>query len=94
MGISSSCVLSVSMQSYKSICHLASLLLLLAQNIILLRYKANKKSTYVFFIFFCPLSYQDQFRDYMFLEAARRDLRVIIENKQRLVLAHATSGYK
>uniref|UniRef100_K3Z780 Protein pelota homolog n=1 Tax=Setaria italica TaxID=4555 RepID=K3Z780_SETIT len=36
----------------------------------------------------------DQFRDYMFLEAARRDLRVIIENKQRLVLAHATSGYK
>ncbi|ONM12695.1 Protein PELOTA 1 [Zea mays] len=37
---------------------------------------------------------QDQFRDYLFLEAARRDLRVIIENKQRLVLAHATSGYK
>ncbi|PAN40550.1 hypothetical protein PAHAL_7G324100 [Panicum hallii] len=37
---------------------------------------------------------KDQFRDYMFLEAARRDLRVIIENKQRLVLAHATSGYK
>ncbi|CAN6215287.1 unnamed protein product [Urochloa humidicola] len=30
----------------------------------------------------------------MFLEASRRDLRVIIENKQRLVLAHATSGYK
>jgi len=86
---------AVSMQSYESICHsLTSLLLLLAQNIILLRYKANKKSTYVFFIFFSPLSYQDQFRDYMFLEAARRDLRVIIENKQRLVLAHATSGYK
>ncbi|KAG0527909.1 hypothetical protein BDA96_06G273900 [Sorghum bicolor] len=37
---------------------------------------------------------KDQFRDYLFLEAARRDLRVIIENKQRLVLAHATSGYK
>jgi predicted metallo-beta-lactamase superfamily hydrolase len=67
--------------------------MLLAQNKILLCYKA-KKATYVIFIFFCPLSYQDQFRDYMFLEAARRDLRVIIENKQRLVLAHATSGYK
>ncbi|KAL6651563.1 hypothetical protein ACP70R_010488 [Stipagrostis hirtigluma subsp. patula] len=37
---------------------------------------------------------KDQFRDYMFLEAARRDLRVIIENKSRLILAHATSGYK
>ncbi|GJN01461.1 hypothetical protein PR202_ga18730 [Eleusine coracana subsp. coracana] len=37
---------------------------------------------------------KDQFRDYLFLEAARRDLRVIIENKARLVLVHATSGYK
>ncbi|KAL6844110.1 hypothetical protein ACP4OV_025783 [Aristida adscensionis] len=37
---------------------------------------------------------KDQFRDYLFLEAARRDLRVIIENKSRLILAHATSGYK
>ncbi|EEE61836.1 protein PELOTA 1 isoform X1 [Oryza sativa Japonica Group] len=37
---------------------------------------------------------KDQFRDYMHLEAARRDLRLIIENKQRIVLAHAPSGYK
>ncbi|VAH37507.1 unnamed protein product [Triticum turgidum subsp. durum] len=36
----------------------------------------------------------DQFRDYMHLEAARRDLRVIIENKSRIILAHAPSGYK
>ncbi|VAH37506.1 unnamed protein product [Triticum turgidum subsp. durum] len=37
---------------------------------------------------------KDQFRDYMHLEAARRDLRVIIENKSRIILAHAPSGYK
>lgn len=37
---------------------------------------------------------KDQFRDYMLLEAARRDLRVIIENKSRIILAHAPSGYK
>lgn len=37
---------------------------------------------------------KDQFRDYLLLEAERRSLRPIIENKSRLVLAHATSGYK
>ncbi|KAG8066540.1 hypothetical protein GUJ93_ZPchr0004g39149 [Zizania palustris] len=37
---------------------------------------------------------KDQFRDYMHLEAARQDLRVIIENKSRIILAHAPSGYK
>jgi hypothetical protein len=45
------------------------------------------------FIFVCAIS-QDQFRDYLFLEAQRRDLRAIIENKSRIILAHATSGYK
>ncbi|WOL17941.1 protein PELOTA 1 isoform X3 [Canna indica] len=37
---------------------------------------------------------KDQFRDYLLLEAERRGLRSIIENKSRLVLAHSTSGYK
>ncbi|KAG0480935.1 hypothetical protein HPP92_011793 [Vanilla planifolia] len=37
---------------------------------------------------------KDQFRDYLLLEAERRSLRAIIENKSRLILAHSTSGYK
>nr|XP_029121786.1 protein PELOTA 1 isoform X1 [Elaeis guineensis] len=37
---------------------------------------------------------KDQFRDYLLLEAERRQLRSIIENKSRLILAHSTSGYK
>lgn len=37
---------------------------------------------------------KDQFRDYLLLEAERRSLRPIIENKSRLLLAHSTSGYK
>lgn len=37
---------------------------------------------------------QDQFRDYLLLEAERREIRSIIENKSRIVLAHSTSGYK
>ncbi|KAK8919402.1 hypothetical protein KSP39_PZI021684 [Platanthera zijinensis] len=36
---------------------------------------------------------KDQFRDYLLLEAERRSLRPIIENKSHLVLAHSTSGY-
>ncbi|KAI0510479.1 hypothetical protein KFK09_011081 [Dendrobium nobile] len=35
---------------------------------------------------------KDQFRDYLLLEAERRSLRPIIENKSRLVLAHSTSA--
>ncbi|KMZ60366.1 putative Pelota [Zostera marina] len=37
---------------------------------------------------------KDQFRDYLLLEAERRQLKPIIENKSRLVVAHSTSGYK
>ncbi|XP_078434089.1 eukaryotic release factor 1 (eRF1) family protein [Wolffia australiana] len=37
---------------------------------------------------------KDQFRDYILLEAERRQLRPIIENKSRIILAHSTSGYK
>ncbi|KAJ3681205.1 hypothetical protein LUZ60_015694 [Juncus effusus] len=37
---------------------------------------------------------KDQFRDYLLLEAERRQLRQIIENKSRIILAHSTSGYK
>lgn len=37
---------------------------------------------------------KDQFRDYLLLEAERRELRSIIENKSRLVMAHSNSGYK
>ncbi|KAJ7978239.1 Protein pelota-like [Quillaja saponaria] len=37
---------------------------------------------------------KEQFRDYLILEADRRNLRPIIENKSRIILAHASSGYK
>lgn len=37
---------------------------------------------------------KDQFFDYMMLEATRRDLRQIIENKGKIVLTHSSSGYK
>ncbi|KAK1271024.1 hypothetical protein QJS04_geneDACA007472 [Acorus gramineus] len=37
---------------------------------------------------------KDQFRNYLLLEAERRQLRPIIENKSRLILAHSTSGYR
>ncbi|WJX58526.1 Protein PELOTA 2 [Trifolium repens] len=37
---------------------------------------------------------KDQFHRHLFLEAERRQLRPIIENKSRIILAHASSGYK
>ncbi|KAH7290902.1 hypothetical protein KP509_30G068600 [Ceratopteris richardii] len=37
---------------------------------------------------------KDQFHNYMFSEATKRELRVIIENKSKIVLVHASSGYK
>ncbi|XP_020973342.1 protein PELOTA 1 isoform X3 [Arachis ipaensis] len=37
---------------------------------------------------------QDQFHRHLFLEAERRQLRPIIENKSRIILVHTTSGYK
>lgn len=37
---------------------------------------------------------KDQFYSYMLLEAERRELRSIIENKSCIILAHASSGYK
>ncbi|KAG6543433.1 hypothetical protein Mapa_015103 [Marchantia paleacea] len=37
---------------------------------------------------------KDQFYNYMMLEASRRELRNIIENKSKIVLAHSSSGYK
>ncbi|KAL5698316.1 CDP-diacylglycerol--glycerol-3-phosphate 3-phosphatidyltransferase [Ranunculus cassubicifolius] len=37
---------------------------------------------------------KDQFLKYMLLEAERRQLRAIIENKSRCLLVHTTSGYK
>ncbi|KDP23304.1 hypothetical protein JCGZ_23137 [Jatropha curcas] len=37
---------------------------------------------------------KDQFHRYLLLEAERRQLRSIIENKSRIVLVHASSGYK
>lgn len=37
---------------------------------------------------------KDQFYSRLLLEAERRELRSIIENKSRIVLAHASSGYK
>lgn len=37
---------------------------------------------------------KDQFAEYLFLEATRQDIRSIIENKSRIVLAHCSSGYK
>ncbi|XP_073123220.1 protein PELOTA 1 [Henckelia pumila] len=37
---------------------------------------------------------KDQFHRHLMLEAERRSLRSIIENKSRIVLVHTTSGYK
>jgi protein pelota len=37
---------------------------------------------------------KDQFYDYMMLEATRRELRGLIENKSKIILAHSSSGYK
>lgn len=37
---------------------------------------------------------KDQFYSRLLLEAERRELRSVIENKSRIVLAHASSGYK
>lgn len=37
---------------------------------------------------------KDQFFSYMMLEATRRDLRPIVENKGKIVLTHSSSGYK
>ncbi|KAL6142968.1 hypothetical protein ACLB2K_061243 [Fragaria x ananassa] len=37
---------------------------------------------------------QDQFHRHLLLEAERKQLRPIIENKSRIVLVHTTSGYK
>ncbi|XP_078175553.1 protein PELOTA 1-like isoform X1 [Carex rostrata] len=36
---------------------------------------------------------KDQFRDYLLMEAQRQDLKTIIKNKSRIIVAHATSGY-
>ncbi|KMT13711.1 hypothetical protein BVRB_4g080930 [Beta vulgaris subsp. vulgaris] len=37
---------------------------------------------------------KDQFHRHLLLEAERRQMRSIIENKSRIVLVHTTSGYK
>lgn len=37
---------------------------------------------------------KDQFYNYMLSEATKRELRPIIENKSKIVLVHASSGYK
>ncbi|KAM7254990.1 hypothetical protein ACFE04_020231 [Oxalis oulophora] len=37
---------------------------------------------------------KDQFYRHLFLEAEQKQLRAIIENKSRIMLAHTTSGYK
>ncbi|KAI5394785.1 CDP-diacylglycerol--glycerol-3-phosphate 3-phosphatidyltransferase, variant 2 [Lathyrus oleraceus] len=37
---------------------------------------------------------KDQFHRHLFLEAERKQLRPIIENKSRIILAHTSSGYK
>jgi hypothetical protein len=42
----------------------------------------------------CLFLLQDQFHRHLFLEAERRQLRPIIENKSRIILAHTSSGYK
>ncbi|CAN1246612.1 Protein PELOTA 1, partial [Linum grandiflorum] len=37
---------------------------------------------------------KDQFHRYLLLEAERKQLRSIIENKSKIILVHTTSGYK
>lgn len=43
---------------------------------------------------FFVLNVQDQFHRHLLLEAERKQLRPIIENKSRIILVHTTSGYK
>lgn len=38
--------------------------------------------------------FQDQFHRHLLLEAERKQIRTIIENKSRIILVHTTSGYK
>ncbi|GKB26302.1 protein PELOTA 1 [Tanacetum coccineum] len=48
-------------------------------------------------VFLCQIERReqiDQFLRHLMLEAERRDLRNIIENKSRIILVHSTSGYK
>ena len=37
---------------------------------------------------------KDQFYAYMMQEAVRREVKVILENKSKIILAHSTSGHK
>ena len=49
---------------------------------------------FLFVLLFGEPFFQDQFLEYLHLEAVRRDLRALIENKSRIMGAHASSGYK
>lgn len=40
-----------------------------------------------------PRFTKEQFHGYMLLEAERRSLRALLQNKARIMLARATSGY-
>jgi hypothetical protein len=37
---------------------------------------------------------QDQFWEYVQREATKRGIRVILENRQKFILAHSSSGHK
>ena len=43
-----------------------------------------------------PISFyfQDQFCEYMFQQAVKQDLKVLLENKSKFVQVHASSGHK
>ncbi|XWS44530.1 hypothetical protein CRYUN_Cryun15aG0053400 [Craigia yunnanensis] len=50
----------------------------------------------IWFIIICYFFdlFQEQFHRHLLLEAERRHLRPIIENKSRIILVHTSSGYK
>lgn len=37
---------------------------------------------------------KDQFYDYMLQQAIKNDIKVLIENKSKFMLVHASSGFK
>ena len=37
---------------------------------------------------------RDQFYDYMFKQAVKSDIKVLIENKSKFMLIHSSSGFK
>ena len=45
-------------------------------------------------LFVFPCDPQDQFAEYMFMQAIKQDYKVLTENKAKFLLIHSSSGFK